>query len=102
MPTSLDLANDYVHMGQWDKALAKYQEGVRLPGAGSVLGYADLGVTYLSLNRLEEAKSTFDEALAHKMDGGFLRQNIYTACFSAGGCFANGSAIGLGCWQTRR
>ena len=78
------LANDYVHMGQWDKALAEYQEGARVPGAGSVLGYADLGMTYLSLNRLEEARSTFDEALAHKMDGGFLRQNIYMLAFLKG------------------
>jgi eukaryotic-like serine/threonine-protein kinase len=78
-----NLANDYVHMGQWDKALTEYQEAVRLPEQGS-LGYADLAVTYINLNRLEEAKSTLDEALAHKLDGGFLRQIIYLLAFLQG------------------
>jgi serine/threonine protein kinase/tetratricopeptide (TPR) repeat protein len=78
-----NLANDYVHMGQWDKALAEYQEAVRLPAPG-VLGYADLAVVYMNLNRLEEAKSTLDEALAHKLDGGFLRQIIYLLAFLQG------------------
>jgi hypothetical protein len=38
----------------------------------------------LSLNRLEEASSTFDEALAHKLDGGSLRQEVYVLAFLQG------------------
>jgi eukaryotic-like serine/threonine-protein kinase len=34
-------------------------------------------VAYFSMNRLDEAKSTFDEALARKLDGPYLRQSIY-------------------------
>ncbi len=78
-----NLPNDYVHMGQWEKALAYYQEAARLEEP-SVLGYADLAIVYLDLNRLEEAKSTLDQALAHKLDGGFLRQIIYLLAFLQG------------------
>jgi eukaryotic-like serine/threonine-protein kinase len=88
-----NLANDYVHMGQWDKALPEYQEAVRLPGAASVFGYADLAVTYINLNRLEEAKSTLDEALAHKLDGGFLRQIIYLLAFLQGDAARMGQQV---------
>jgi eukaryotic-like serine/threonine-protein kinase len=76
------LGGAYADMGQWDKALAEYQEAVRI--RPDVPNYSDLGVAYLNLNRLEEAKSTFDEALAHKLDSGFLRQNIYTLAFLQG------------------
>jgi len=76
------LGNDYAYVGQWDKALAKYQEEVRL--APDALGYIDLGVAYMNLSRLEEAKSTFDEALAHKLDGGLLRGGIYLLAFLQG------------------
>jgi hypothetical protein len=34
-------------------------------------------VAYFSMIRLDEAKSTFDEALAQKLDGVYLRQSIY-------------------------
>jgi eukaryotic-like serine/threonine-protein kinase len=79
---STGLGNAYAEVGQWDKALAKYQEAVRLtPG---VLAYFNLGVAYMNLNRLEEAKSTFDEALAHKLDGGLLRGGIYLLAFLQG------------------
>jgi hypothetical protein len=42
-------------MGQWDKALAEYQEAVRL--VPDVVSYTNLGQP-TCLNRLEEAKST--------------------------------------------
>jgi serine/threonine protein kinase/tetratricopeptide (TPR) repeat protein len=76
------LGGAYALMGQWDKSLAKYQESVRqLP---EVTSFTDLGLAYTSLNRLEEARSTYDEALAHKIDGGFLRGSIYLLAFLQG------------------
>jgi eukaryotic-like serine/threonine-protein kinase len=72
----------YLNMGQFDKALAENQEALRL--APSVTGYTNLGLTYVILNRLPEAKSTFDEALAHKLDGGTLRGAIYGLAFLEG------------------
>ena len=73
------LGSDYAYVGQWDKAVPKYQEEVRL--APDALGYINLGSAYICLNRLEDAKSTFDEALARKLDGGFLRVEIYALAF---------------------
>jgi eukaryotic-like serine/threonine-protein kinase len=46
-----NLGTNYMYMGQYDKAMAEFQEGLRLnPDNGLV--YANLGETYLSLNRL--------------------------------------------------
>jgi serine/threonine protein kinase len=78
----VSLGNIYVDMGQIDKALPKDQEGTRLEG--DIASYVDLAGVYLLLNRLEEAKSTLDEALAHKLDGGGLRAEIYLLAFLQG------------------
>jgi tetratricopeptide (TPR) repeat protein len=75
-----DLGSSYSNMGQYDKALAEFQETLRL-APDNVNVYANLGLTYLNLNRLEEAKATFDQALAHKLDSGLLRQSIYLLAF---------------------
>jgi len=63
-------------MGQFERAAAVTREALRLEPA-SILGYNNLGVAYFSMNRLDEAKSTLDEALARKLDGVYLRQSIY-------------------------
>jgi tetratricopeptide (TPR) repeat protein len=89
---TVNLGNAYAYMGQWDKALAKYQEAVRL-GRVSVASYSNLGTAYLSLNRLEEAKATFDEALAHKLDGGSLRQEVYVLAFLQGDAARMGQQV---------
>jgi eukaryotic-like serine/threonine-protein kinase len=72
----------YSAMGQYEKALAEFQEVLRLQQ--TLGGYANLGGTYLNLNRLDDAKDTFDQAFAHKLDGGGLRQNIYFLAFLRG------------------
>ena len=77
-----NLGNAYVNMGQLDKGLSEHQEALRL--APTVANYFNLGADYISLNRLQEAKSTFDEALAHKLDGGLLRGYIYILAFLQG------------------
>ena len=78
-----DLGSGYSNMGQYDKALAEFQETLRL-APDNVDVYANLGLTYLNLNRLEEAKATFDQALEHKLDGGVLRQYIHDLAFLQG------------------
>jgi len=77
-----NLGNDYANMGQYDKAVAEYQEALRL--ASTVVTYSNLGQTYLNLNRLDEAKATFDQAFAHKLDSGALRGNMYLLAFLRG------------------
>ncbi|MGP0099898.1 MAG: protein kinase domain-containing protein [Terriglobales bacterium] len=79
---TMNLGNAHVDMGQWDKALAEYQEGVRLRGI--LFDYSNLATAYMSLDRLEEAKSTIDQALAHKLDGEALRGDMYELAFLRG------------------
>jgi tetratricopeptide (TPR) repeat protein/predicted Ser/Thr protein kinase len=78
-----NLGSNYANIGQYDKALAETQETLRLE-PDDVSNYVNLGITYLILNRLDEAKATFDQALAHKLDSGFLRQYIYFLAFLQG------------------
>jgi eukaryotic-like serine/threonine-protein kinase len=77
------LGNNYADLGRNDKALAEYQEALRLEPNDAV-NYANLGVTESGLNRLDDAKATFDQALAHNLDGGFLRLSIYNLAFLRG------------------
>ncbi len=78
-----NLAVNYGFTGQYDKALVEFQETFRLE-PDDVTNRSNLGGTYVNLSRLEEAKATFDQALAHKLDAGNLRQNIYYLAFLQG------------------
>ncbi|HYA63254.1 MAG TPA: protein kinase [Candidatus Sulfotelmatobacter sp.] len=71
-----NLAVNYFTLGQFERAAA-VTRGALLLEPASVIGYNNLGVAYFSMNRLDEAKSTFEEALARKLDGPYLRQSIY-------------------------
>ncbi len=75
-----NLGANYAFMGQYEKALAEYQESLRL-APDVVLWYADLGMACYSLNRLDEAKSAFDQAQARKLDDGLLRGAMYYLAF---------------------
>ena len=77
-----NLSGAYLNLGQMEKALAEGQEALRI--APSVNGYSNLGITYVMLNRLDEAKATIDDALAHKLDGGNLRASMYCLAFRRG------------------
>ena len=79
----LDLGAYYALLGQYEKALAEFQEAKQL-APDALLSYVNLGETYLNLNRLEEAKPTFDQALSRKLDGGYLREQIYALAFLRG------------------
>src|SRR4029077_2503404 len=57
----------YGNLGDYDKALAASQEALTLsPGSG--LSYTNLAVGYLTVNRLDEARATAQEAQAHNLD----------------------------------
>jgi serine/threonine protein kinase/tetratricopeptide (TPR) repeat protein len=73
----------YASMGQYDKALPEYEKGVRL-APDAVTGYSNLALTYINLNRLDDARATFDQAFAHKLDGGNLRGIVYLLAFLRG------------------
>jgi serine/threonine protein kinase/tetratricopeptide (TPR) repeat protein len=73
----------YSNIGQHAKALAEYQEGLRL-APDNVLGFTNLAGTYTTLNQLDEAKTAFDQALARKLDSGNLRGAMYYLAFLRG------------------
>ncbi|HYA24816.1 MAG TPA: protein kinase, partial [Terriglobales bacterium] len=71
-----NLGVNYFTLGQFERAAAVTRQALDLE-PDSVLGYNNLGVAYFSMNRLDESKSAFDEALARKLDGPYLRQSLY-------------------------
>jgi eukaryotic-like serine/threonine-protein kinase len=77
-----NLAGDYSNMGQYDKALVEQQEALRL--APSVNDYSNLAITYICLDRLDEAKAVLDQAFAHNLDSGALRGVVYAIAFLRG------------------
>ncbi len=75
-----NLGGDYAMMGRYDKAIPELQEALRLaPDKLNI--YTTLGASYLALNRPDEAKATFDQALARKLDDGGLRSFMYYLAF---------------------
>lgn len=74
-----DLGNDYAAIGRNREALAQYQVALRLQP--SSLGYTNVGGMYLTLDRLDDAKATLEEAVARHFDGLYIRQNLYWLAF---------------------
>jgi DNA-binding winged helix-turn-helix (wHTH) protein/tetratricopeptide (TPR) repeat protein len=66
-------------LGQYDKELIESREELRLNHSGG--GYMDLLDSYLSLNHLTEAQSTFEEAEAKKFDSPSIRYYAYELRF---------------------
>jgi predicted Zn-dependent protease len=50
----------------------------------NVLTYTNLGQVYLELNRLDEAKATFAQAVANHLDDPYLHLNMYYLAFLQG------------------
>jgi tetratricopeptide (TPR) repeat protein/predicted Ser/Thr protein kinase len=75
-----NLGNNYMWSGQWEKALPETQEALRLEPNSATTNF-NLAATYLALNRLEEARTTLEQAQARKLDSYFLRVEIYQAAF---------------------
>jgi serine/threonine protein kinase/Flp pilus assembly protein TadD len=74
------LGEIYGSLGQYEKALAERREALRLnPASG--LWYANLASQYLCLNRLDEARTTAEEARAKNLDSASLRSALYDLAF---------------------
>jgi tetratricopeptide (TPR) repeat protein len=79
----INLASNYSAMGQYEKAVMEALEGLRLsPDNGPA--YADLACDYAYLNRLDEAKATYQRALARKLDFVGLHVCRYGVAFLEG------------------
>src|SRR5438132_11957410 len=55
-----NLGDIYSNLGQYDKALTRTQEGLRLEP--SLVGYTNLAQDYLAPNRLDDSKEALDQA----------------------------------------
>ena len=65
-------------LGRMDQAISLRRDAVRFLPATE---YPDLMHDYILLDRLDEAKATFDEAVAHKIDGEALRAHRVLLAF---------------------
>jgi eukaryotic-like serine/threonine-protein kinase len=75
-----NLADTYLHLGEYGRALAASEQELRLdPGSGGT--YANLVLERLDLNRLDEAKAMAAEAQAHKLDSSYMHLYLYQADF---------------------
>jgi len=74
-----NLRDDYFGLGRLDEALVEYQKAVHL--TPSVAGYSNVMGADLSLNLLDEARATYEEACARKLDGRYVRQTAYWLAF---------------------
>jgi serine/threonine protein kinase len=66
--------------GDYGRALTAAQKAVQL-NSGSALNYGNLVNTYLNINRLDEAKATAAEGLAHNLDAPIIHQTLYMVDF---------------------
>jgi eukaryotic-like serine/threonine-protein kinase len=76
----LNLSVAYVVGGQYDKAAVGLRESLRLD-PNNVIAFVDLGQLYMESNRFDEAKATFDQALANHLDDPYLHLNMYYLAF---------------------
>src|SRR4029077_6855764 len=73
-----NLSYIYAAFGQYDKALAEAREAFRL---NQESGYGNLVNACLQMNRLEEARSTAQEAQSKNLDSPTLRILLYALAF---------------------
>jgi tetratricopeptide (TPR) repeat protein len=79
----INLGNNSVALGQYVKAVAETQAAIRLE-PNDLAGYTNLGAAFLALNRPDDAKAMFEQALARKLDSGALRWWMYNLAFLQG------------------
>ena len=78
-----NLGDNYMRLGQWDKALRETQESLVLQ-PNSVVTAANLGWIQLALNRTADAWTTVEQARARKLDTYLLRLAMYQTAFLRG------------------
>jgi eukaryotic-like serine/threonine-protein kinase len=72
----------YSSLGEYDKAIAETEAAQRLEP--TITDYANLATDYLSANRLQDARTTLQEAQKNHFDGLFIRADLYTVAFLSG------------------
>src|SRR5215469_1865887 len=75
-----NLALNYEFMGDFDKAAEQSRAAMDIAPT-SVTGYANLITAYLALDRIDEAKTIYNQAKQHNFDNEYLRQLGYELSF---------------------
>jgi eukaryotic-like serine/threonine-protein kinase len=70
----------YPTFGQYENAVDVGRDAVRL-SPDSPVPYFVLGFNYINLNRLEEAKATYTQALQRKLDHPYIHADLYLIAF---------------------
>ena len=70
----------YVYLGDFDKALSASQEALKLSPASGLV-YGNLVSSYMQVNRLDEARTTSQEAQAHGLDSPAIHFGLYIIDF---------------------
>jgi tetratricopeptide (TPR) repeat protein len=78
-----NLTFNLIALGQYEKAVAETVESIRL-NPDAAVGYGNLVSLYTAVNRLDEAKSTYEQALVRKLDASVLHLNRYAVAFLEG------------------
>jgi eukaryotic-like serine/threonine-protein kinase len=72
----------YSNLGQYEKAIAETETGLRLePTRG---GYGNLASFYIAVNRVKDARQTIQEAQQKNFDDLVIRSNLYAVAFLSG------------------
>ena len=79
----LNLGDNYMRLGQWQKALRATEDSWRLE-PNSAISNENLAWIQLALNRTEDARATVEQALTRNMDTPFLRLALYQTAFLRG------------------
>jgi tetratricopeptide (TPR) repeat protein len=74
-----NLGNNYIALGDYDKALQATREALRV--SGSPIWSGNMIVSYISLGQIDEARAVLDQALAHDPNDGSLHLDGYYLAF---------------------
>jgi tetratricopeptide (TPR) repeat protein len=75
-----NLGVDYSYLGQYERGVTASLEDLRL-NPGSAAAFTNLVGLYTALDRLDDAKAKYKEAVEHKVDNPFLHGNRYGVAF---------------------
>ena len=70
----------YELMGRFEKAISENLEAIRLDPNVALI-YSNLTEDYTSLNRLADAKATYQRAIDQRLDGTYLHADYYVIAF---------------------
>ena len=79
----IDIGISYANLGQIEKSAAENEIVVKMDPSDAA-GRANLTGCLINLNRIDEAKTNIDEALARKLDSPFIRYRAYQVAFLRG------------------